>query len=42
MNKKETKTCERCGLTFENRKSWKLRRQWAEVKYCSDRCRKGK
>jgi hypothetical protein len=37
---KETKICAQCKLPFENRKSWKLRGQWDEIKYCSDRCRK--
>ncbi|MGB0998273.1 MAG: DUF2256 domain-containing protein [Pseudomonadales bacterium] len=34
------KTCESCGLTFTWRKKW--RRDWPEVKYCSERCRRNK
>lgn len=37
---KESKLCVQCGKPFTNRKSWKQRGQWEEVKYCSDRCRK--
>ncbi len=37
---KETKPCLQCKKPFENRKSWKLRGQWEQIKYCSDRCRK--
>jgi hypothetical protein len=33
-----TKRCERCGLPFAWRKKWA--RSWAEVRYCSDRCRR--
>ncbi|MDE2410054.1 MAG: DUF2256 domain-containing protein [Actinomycetales bacterium] len=32
------RTCERCGLKFEWRKKWE--RDWEQVKYCSDRCRR--
>ncbi|MCY7270484.1 MAG: DUF2256 domain-containing protein [Sphingomonas bacterium] len=35
-----SKTCSGCGLPFNWRKKWA--RSWAEVKYCSDRCRSGK
>ncbi|HMA77683.1 MAG TPA: DUF2256 domain-containing protein [Candidatus Paceibacterota bacterium] len=42
MSGKESKICERCGRPFTNRKSWKARGQWAEVTYCSERCRAGK
>jgi len=37
---KETKICPVCNRPFENRKSWKLRGIWDQVKYCSNRCRK--
>jgi hypothetical protein len=33
----EPKTCERCGLKFEWRKKWA--RDWANVKYCSQKCK---
>ncbi|HLQ17943.1 MAG TPA: DUF2256 domain-containing protein [Tabrizicola sp.] len=33
------KICLRCGLPFSWRKKWE--RDWDEVRYCSDRCRKG-
>lgn len=36
----ETKVCVACGRTMEWRKSWA--KNWDEVKYCSDRCRRGK
>jgi hypothetical protein len=39
MNNKETKICVVCGKPFENRKKWKLRGIWDEIKYCSKRCR---
>lgn len=32
-----TKTCAQCGRPFVWRKKWE--NVWAEVKYCSDRCR---
>jgi hypothetical protein len=32
-----TKTCASCGLPFAWRKKWE--KVWAEVRYCSDRCR---
>ena len=35
-----TKTCETCGLPFTWRKKWE--RDWDNVRYCSDRCRRGK
>lgn len=31
------KLCQHCGLPFAWRKKWE--RSWAEVKYCSERCR---
>jgi hypothetical protein len=31
------KNCATCGRSFEWRKKWE--KTWAEVKYCSDRCR---
>lgn len=35
-----SKICETCGLPFTWRKKWE--RDWGNVRYCSDRCRKGK
>jgi hypothetical protein len=32
-----TKDCATCGLPFTWRKKWA--KVWADVKYCSDRCR---
>jgi len=32
-----TKTCATCGRPFAWRKKWE--KVWAEVKYCSDKCR---
>lgn len=34
------KTCAACGRPFTWRKKWA--KDWANVKYCSDRCRKAK
>ncbi|MFL2519324.1 MAG: hypothetical protein CBB90_10635 [Gammaproteobacteria bacterium TMED30] len=34
------KICQTCGLTFVWRKKWA--RDWPEVKYCSERCRRNK
>ena len=34
----EAKTCARCGRTMEWRKSWA--RNWDQVRYCSDACRR--
>lgn len=36
----EPKTCVTCGRTIEWRKKWE--RDWDQVRYCSDRCRKHK
>lgn len=36
----DTKTCESCGRVMTWRKSWE--RNWDNVKYCSDACRKRK
>ncbi|MCX7051442.1 MAG: DUF2256 domain-containing protein [Proteobacteria bacterium] len=33
------KTCAHCGRPFEWRKKWA--RDWDQVKYCSDACRRG-
>ena len=38
MAKPEEKVCERCGRTMQWRAKWA--RNWNEVKYCSDACRK--
>jgi len=35
-----SKICEVCGLPFNWRKKWK--KDWEEVKYCSEKCRKNK
>jgi hypothetical protein len=37
-NGHEPKVCERCGLPFEWRKKWE--RDWANVKYCSEKCKR--
>ncbi|MGB1422575.1 MAG: DUF2256 domain-containing protein [Pseudomonadales bacterium] len=34
------KICVTCGLEFAWRKKW--RKDWAAVKYCSERCRRQK
>ena len=34
-----TRTCLRCGKPFSWRKKWE--RDWDQVKYCSERCRRG-
>ena len=33
----QTKICQACGRSFENRKKW--REDWDQVKYCSAKCR---
>ncbi len=33
-----SKVCEICGRSFEFRKKWE--KNWDQIKYCSDRCRK--
>lgn len=35
-----TKVCIVCRRPFENRKKWRRRGQFEDVKYCSKRCRK--
>jgi hypothetical protein len=35
-----TKICVTCGLPFEYRKKW--RNNWAEVKYCGEKCQRNK
>jgi hypothetical protein len=37
---KPTRTCAHCGRPFEWRKKWE--RDWEQVKFCSDACRRGK
>jgi hypothetical protein len=37
---RQSKLCATCGRRFEWRRSWE--RNWAEVKYCSQRCRRHK
>ncbi|MFP5519992.1 MAG: DUF3253 domain-containing protein [Bdellovibrionia bacterium] len=39
MNK-ETKICSSCGRSFEKRKKWE--KNWEQIKYCSDECRRNK
>jgi hypothetical protein len=34
------KICQRCGRPFEWRKKWA--RDWDNVRYCSEACRKGR
>jgi hypothetical protein len=34
------KICATCGLSFKWRKKWE--KNWDEVKYCSERCRRNK
>ncbi|RVT47810.1 DUF2256 domain-containing protein [Rheinheimera sediminis] len=34
------KICACCGLAFSWRKKWQ--KNWSEVKYCSERCRRKK
>lgn len=38
MGQPEPKTCVVCGREIQWRKKWE--RNWAEVKYCSDACRR--
>ncbi len=35
-----SKLCEVCGLSFAWRKKWE--KDWASVKYCSERCRRAR
>lgn len=37
---REPKTCTVCGRTIEWRKKWE--RNWGDVRYCSDACRRSK
>lgn len=37
MTDRPVKTCVACGRSFAWRKKWA--RDWAQVRYCSDRCR---
>ncbi|MSZ56868.1 MAG: DUF2256 domain-containing protein [Actinobacteria bacterium] len=39
-NGHEPKICLACGRPFEWRRKWA--RDWEQVRYCSDRCRKEK
>lgn len=36
----ESKICPICNRPFNNRKKWKLRNIWDQVKYCSKKCRR--
>ena len=40
VSERAPKTCASCGRTIEWRKKWE--RDWDEVRYCSDRCRRAK
>ncbi|MEC7891630.1 MAG: DUF2256 domain-containing protein [Pseudomonadota bacterium] len=40
MKKKETKICKVCKKPFSWRKKWE--RDWENVIYCSERCRRNK
>jgi hypothetical protein len=44
MNRKKEhlpeKICQTCGLPFAWRKKWE--KNWKNVKYCSERCRRNK
>ena len=40
MKKLESKICETCKKPFNWRKKWK--KDWENVKYCSERCRRNK
>ncbi len=40
--KLQTKICLTCKREFQNRKSWEIRGQWEEVRYCSKSCAKFK
>jgi hypothetical protein len=40
MRIKESKTCLVCNKEFTWRKKWE--RDWENVKYCSERCRRSK
>ncbi|MDO4246004.1 MAG: DUF2256 domain-containing protein [Deinococcus sp.] len=37
-SQRPSKICARCGLPFSWRKKWE--RDWEQVKYCSERCRR--
>jgi hypothetical protein len=39
-DRNETKICSSCGRTIEYRKKWA--KNWPEVKFCSDECRRNK
>lgn len=39
-SERETKLCATCGRTFQNRHRYGA--NWAEVRYCSERCRRHK
>ncbi|NQX26106.1 DUF2256 domain-containing protein [Microbacteriaceae bacterium VKM Ac-2854] len=34
----ESKVCAYCGRDFDDRKRWRSRSQWEDVKYCSRGC----
>ncbi|MHA0033829.1 DUF2256 domain-containing protein [Deinococcus radiodurans] len=38
-SERPSKICARCGLPFSWRKKWE--RDWDNVRYCSERCRRG-
>ncbi|MFC4637576.1 DUF2256 domain-containing protein [Deinococcus hohokamensis] len=37
-SERDSKVCVACGLPFTWRKKWE--RDWAQVRYCSERCRR--
>ena len=39
-HRNESKICQSCGRSIEYRKKWE--KNWPEVKYCSDECRRNK
>jgi hypothetical protein len=40
MAERETKTCQRCGRTMQWRAKWA--KNWEQVKFCSDTCRRSR
>lgn len=40
MSERLSKLCEKCGRSFSWRKKWE--RDWDQVKFCSERCRRAK
>lgn len=40
MSERLSKLCEKCGRSFSWRKKWE--RDWDQIKFCSERCRRAK